>query len=98
MANSSIENDSCIFVSEREKEGARPITEGVYRKWRRFLCVCTKKNRGNVTEPLLYIGYYMRRPAISLNRIVAYDGDFVTFTYVDKKTGEKETKTMMVEA
>src|SRR5699024_4506632 len=42
-------------------------------------------------------GRYMRRPAIGLNRIVAYDGDFVTFMYVDKKTGEEETETMIVE-
>lgn len=55
------------------------------------------KQKGNVKEQLRYIGRYMRRPAIGLNRIVAYDGDFVTFKYVDKTDGKEKTETMMVE-
>ena len=45
------------------------------------------KQRGNVKEKLRYIGRYIRRPAIGMNRIEAYDGQRVTFKYHDKTDG-----------
>ena len=47
-----------------------------------------QNKRGKVKEQLRYIGRYIRRPAIGINRIEAYDGQFVTFTYKDKTDGK----------
>ncbi|UOQ86668.1 IS91 family transposase [Gracilibacillus salinarum] len=85
------------YLSPKEKKKVQGRLQKAYRANGDGFYVYAPKNRGNVTEQLRYIGRYMRRPAIGLNRIVAYDGDFVTFTYMDKKTGEEETETMMVE-
>ncbi|MCM2532434.1 transposase [Neobacillus pocheonensis] len=41
-------------------------------------------NKPIVKEQLRYIGRYIRRPAIGINRIEAYDGQCVTFKYMDK--------------
>ncbi len=53
--------------------------------------------KGNVQYQLQYIGRYMRRPAIGLNRIVDYDGKTVTFRYKDKISGEEKMETVTVE-
>ncbi|WP_205416533.1 transposase, partial [Escherichia coli] len=55
------------------------------------------KQKGNVKEQLRYIGRYIRRPAIGLNRIEAYDGQMVTFKYVDKTDGVEKTESVTVE-
>lgn len=59
---------------------------------------CMPQNRGGkVKEQLRYIGRYIRRPAIGINRIEAYDGQFVTFKYSDKTDGKEKTKTVSEE-
>jgi len=55
------------------------------------------KQRGNVREQLGYIGRYMRRPAIAIHRIKEYDGEFVVFSYVDKKDGAEKSEQISVE-
>lgn len=85
------------YLSPKEKKQVQGRLQKAYTANGEGFYVYAPKNRGKVTEQLRYIGRYMRRPAIGLNRLVAYDGDFVTFTYIDKKTGEEETETMMVE-
>lgn len=85
------------YLSPKEKKKVQGRLQKAYSANGDGFYVYAPKSRGNVTEQLRYIGRYMRRPAIGLNRIVAYDGDFVTFTYMDKKTGAEETETMMVE-
>lgn len=55
------------------------------------------KQRGNIKEQLRYIGRYIRRPAIGINRIEAYDGQSVTFKYKDKTDGKEKTETVSVE-
>ncbi|MCR8631774.1 transposase [Paenibacillus sp. N5-1-1-5] len=44
-----------------------------------------------------YAGRYMRRPAITISRIEAYDGQCVTFRYTDKTDGEEQRETVTVE-
>lgn len=60
--------------------------------------VYAPKQRGHVKEQLRYIGRYIRRPAIGLNRIEDYDGHNVTFKYTDKKDGQEKRLTLPVEA
>lgn len=39
----------------------------------------------------------MRHPAIGMSRIVAYDGETVSFRYKDKKDGQMKIETLRVE-
>ncbi|MGU4650863.1 transposase, partial [Escherichia coli] len=55
------------------------------------------KQKGNVKKQLGYIGRYIRRPAIALNRIKEYDGQYVEFSYVDKADGKEKTERITVE-
>lgn len=56
------------------------------------------KQRGKIKDQLRYIGRYMRRPAIGINRIEAYDGQHVRFKYIDKKDHQEKRETLTVEA
>ena len=55
------------------------------------------KQKGNVKTQFGYIGRYIRRPAIAVNRIKAYDGQMVTFRYHDKTDGVDKRETLTVE-
>lgn len=55
------------------------------------------KQKGNVKKQLQYIGRYIRRPAIGLNRIEEYDGQSVSFVDTDKVDGRKKIETLSVE-
>lgn len=59
--------------------------------------VYAPKQRGKVKEQLRYIGRYIRRPAIGINRIEDYDGQYVTFKYLDKTDGKEKTEKVTVE-
>jgi hypothetical protein len=59
--------------------------------------VYAPKQRGKVKEQLRYIGRYIRRPAIGMNRIEEYDGQNVTFKYRDKTDGKEKRETVSVE-
>lgn len=59
--------------------------------------VYAPQQEGNVKEQLAYIGRYLRRPAIAVRRIQAYDGEYVTFVYWDKTEEEEKQETMTVE-
>ncbi|WLR42430.1 transposase [Bacillus carboniphilus] len=76
-------------VSEKEKKRIQPRLQQAFHNNGKGFYVHAPKQEGNVKEQLRYIGRYIRRPAIGLNRIEAYDGQKVTFTYHDK-TGGKE--------
>ncbi|MFD1037021.1 transposase [Virgibacillus byunsanensis] len=64
---------------------------------RRLLCVCFKTERECKEEQLKYISRYIRRPAIALGRIEEYDGEYVTFKYMDKMDGKEKRETIPVE-
>lgn len=56
-----------------------------------------QRSRTDVQSLLAYIGRYMKRGPIALNRIKAYDGEQVTFSYHDKRTKREEELVMSVE-
>lgn len=85
-------------VSEKEKKKIQPLLQKAYSENGEGFYVYAPKQKGNVKEQLAYIGRYMRRPAIAVNRIEDYDGEKVTFRYHDKNDGEEKRETLSVEA
>lgn len=85
-------------LSEREKKRYRDIMNKTYRDNDGFVIYGPPNNRGNgsIKEQIGYIGRYMKRPAISINRIIGYDGKSVTFKYIDKKDKKEKTETIEV--
>lgn len=57
-----------------------------------FLVFCVRKIHGSKRPVLRYLTRYIRHPAISNRRIVAYNGTHVTFSY--EKYGKTSYKTM----
>uniref|UniRef100_UPI0016434A92 transposase n=1 Tax=Staphylococcus epidermidis TaxID=1282 RepID=UPI0016434A92 len=84
-------------VTEKEKKRIQPRLQKAFTKNGEGFYVYAPKQRGKVKEQLRYIGRYIRRPAIGINRIEAYDGQFVTFKYMDKTDGKEKTETVSVE-
>jgi hypothetical protein len=75
-------------------EKVQPLLQKAYKDYPDGFYIHAPKQRGNVKEQLGYIGRYIRRPAIALHRIEEYDGQHVTFKYVDKTDGEEKRETI----
>ena len=84
-------------ISEREKKKIQPRLQKAFTNNGEGFYVYAPKQRGKIKEQLRYIGRYIRRPAIGINRIEAYDGQTVTFKYKDKTDGKEKTETVSVE-
>ena len=84
-------------VSEKEKKKIQKRLQEAFTNNGEGFYVYAPKQRGNVKEQLRYIGRYIRRPAIGINRIEAYDGQYVTFKYMDKTDGKEKAETVSVE-
>lgn len=84
-------------VSGKEKKRIQARLQRAFQNNGEGFYVHAPKQKGNVKEQLRYIGRYIRRPAIGLNRIEAYDGQNVTFTYLDKTDGKEKWETVSVE-
>lgn len=84
-------------LSEAEKKKVQPLLQKAYSNNGEGFYVYAPKNKGKIQVQLAYIGRYMRRPAIALQRIVGYDGQFVTFQYKDKTDGQEKDETILVE-
>lgn len=84
-------------VSEEEKKIIQPRLQKVFTNNGEGFYVYAPKQRGKIKEQLRYIDRYIRRPAIGINRIEAYDGQYVTFKYKDKMDGKEKTETVSVE-
>jgi hypothetical protein len=84
-------------VSEKEKKRIQPRLQKAFNNNGKGFYVHAPKQKGNVKEQLRYIGRYIRRPAIGLNRIEEYDGQNVTFNYHDKTDGKEKCETVSVE-
>ena len=84
-------------LTEEEKRRVQPLLQAAYKDNAEGFYVYAPKQKGNVKYQLQYIGRYMRRPAIGLNRIVDYDGKTVTFRYKEKTSGEEKIETVSVE-
>lgn len=85
-------------LTKQEKKQVQPLLQKAFSENGEGFYVYAPKQKGNVKEQLRYIGRYMRRPAIGINRIEAYDGQQVTFKYVDKIDGKEKRETLTVEA
>jgi len=84
-------------LSDQEKKQVQSRLQKAYSENGEGFYVHAPKQKGNVKRQLGYIGRYMRRPAIAVSRIEAYDGETVTFRYRDKTDGEEKTETIPVE-
>ncbi|MBB4075532.1 hypothetical protein GGR02_003369 [Anoxybacillus voinovskiensis] len=84
-------------ISEEEKKRIQPRLQQAFTNNGEGFYVYAPKQKGKVKEQLRYIGRYIRRPAIGINRIEAYDGQFVIFKYKDKTDGKEKTETVSVE-
>src|SRR5690606_13064675 len=84
-------------LTEQEKKEVQERLQKAYSANGEGFYVYAPKQKGNVKAQLGYIGRYIRRPAIAVSRIEAYDGENVTFRYRDKKDGDVKTETVSVE-
>jgi len=84
-------------LSKAEIKRIQPILQQSWNNHQDGFYVYAPKQKGKIKEQLRYIGRYLRRPAIGMNRIIAYDGDSVTYKYQDKKDGQEKTETISVE-
>lgn len=84
-------------VSGAEKKKIQPLLQKAFSANGEGFYVYAPKQKGNVKEQLKYIGRYIRRPAIALGRIEEYDGQFVTFKYMDKTDGKEKREKVTVE-
>lgn len=84
-------------LPEREKKQIQARLQQAFSGNGKGFYVYAPKQKGKVKEQLRYIGRYIRRPAIGLNRVEAYDGEFVTFRYYDKTDRTDKTETVSVE-
>ena len=84
-------------VSLSEKKKIQPLLQKAFSANGEGFYVYAPKQKGNVKEQLKYIGRYIRRPAIALGRIEEYDGQFVTFKYMDKTDGKEKKEKVTVE-
>src|SRR5690625_288517 len=84
-------------LSKNEKKRIQPRLQKAFSNNGEGFYVYAPKQRGKIKEQLRYIGRYIRRPAIGINRIVEYDGEYVTFKYIDKVDGKEKLETVTVE-
>lgn len=85
-------------LTKEEKQRVQPRLQKAFSANGEGFYVYAPKQRGKVKEQLRYIGRYIRRPAIGINRIEAYDGQQVTFKYIDKVDEKEKRETITVEA
>jgi len=83
-------------LTEEEKRKVQPLLQKAYSENEEGFYVHAPKQSGNVKAQLGYIGRYIRRPAIAVDRIVSYDGEHVVFRYHDKtdETDKEEQVTV----
>lgn len=84
-------------LTKQEKKRIQPRLQKAFSANGEGFYVYAPKQRGKIKEQLRYIGRYIRRPAIGTNRIEAYDGQTVTFKYVDKTDGKEKHEVVTVE-
>lgn len=84
-------------LTEEEKRKVQPLLQKAYLENEEGFYVHAPKQSGNVKAQLGYIGRYIRRPAIAVDRIVSYDGEMVVFRYHDKADGKDKEEQVTVE-
>ncbi|NTZ16199.1 transposase [Paenibacillus sp. JMULE4] len=85
-------------LTEEQKKQVQPLLQKAYSENEEGFYVHGPKQKGDVKTQLGYIGRYIRRPAIAIERIKEYDGEYVVFRYHDKTDDmEKEEKVTVEE-
>jgi hypothetical protein len=84
-------------LNEEQKREVQPLLQKAYSENGKGFYVYAPKQVGNVKKQLAYIGRYIRRPAIAVERIQAYDGEDVIFSYHDKTDNKEKTEKVTVE-
>jgi hypothetical protein len=84
-------------LTEEQKKQVQPLLQKAYSENDEGFYVHAPKQDGNVKAQLGYIGRYIRRPAISVERIKEYDGEYVTFRYHDKTDDTDKEEKITVE-
>ena len=84
-------------LNKQEKKRVQARLQKAFSKNGEGFYVHAPKQKGKIKEQLRYIGRYIRRPAIGINRIEGYDGHYVTFKYIDKVDGKEKLETVTVE-
>lgn len=84
-------------LSPEEKKEVQPILQKAYAENKEGFYIYAPKQKGDVKAQRGYIGRYIRRPAIAVSRIEAYDGKVVTFRYYDKTDEEEKREIISVE-
>lgn len=75
-------------LSVEEKQRVQKRLQKVYSANGKGFYVYVPKQKGKIKEQLAYI----RRPALALHRIKEYNGQYVLFSYIDKKDGLERQK------
>lgn len=85
-------------LSVRAKKKFQPLLQAAYtNNPDGFYVNAPKRSQTDVRGLLAYIGRYMKRGPIALNRIIMYDGEVVVFSYQDKRESEWEVESLPVE-
>jgi hypothetical protein len=84
-------------LTEEEKRKVQPLLQKAYSENEEGFYVHAPKQSGNVKAQLGYIGRYIRRPAIAVDRILSYDGEMVVFRYHDKTDDTDKEEQVTVE-
>jgi hypothetical protein len=84
-------------LTEEEKRKVQPLLQKAYSENEEGFYVHAPKQSGNVKAQLGYIGRYIRRPAIAVDRIESYEGEQVVFRYHDKTDDTDKEEQVTVE-
>jgi len=86
-------------LPKRAKKEVQPLLQAAYRNNAEgFYINAPKRSKTNMKELLGYIGRYMKRGPIALQRIIMYDGERVAFSYHDKLDDEEKVEELTVDA
>lgn len=84
-------------LSDREKKRVQPLLQAAYQNNPQgFYINAPKRSKTDVKGILGYIGRYMKRGPIAMDRIQMYDGEVVTFYYQDKRDDEWKVEELSV--
>lgn len=91
-------DDKLIFPGKTEHLGGKKGFKGLIEKlWKQDWVVFSKHPFGGPEQVLEYLGRYTHRVAISNHRLLSIENGKVTFTYRDRRDGDK-VKQMRIEA
>ena len=81
-----------IKINTEKIKRKQPILQQSWNNHQNGFYVYAPKQKVRIKEQLRYIGRYLRRPAIGMNRIIAYGGDSVTYKYQDKRLDRRKQR------